>query len=45
MAAGKLAALFDRSAPRDLFDACYVLREVMLDKSRLRLAFVVYMEK
>ncbi len=42
LAAGKLAALFDRSAPRDLFDACYLLRDVMLDKSRLRLAFVVY---
>jgi len=42
LAAGKLAALFDRSAPRDLFDACYMLRDVMLDKSRLRLAFVVY---
>jgi predicted nucleotidyltransferase component of viral defense system len=42
LAAGKLAALFDRSAPRDLFDACHMLRDVMLDKSRLRLAFVIY---
>jgi predicted nucleotidyltransferase component of viral defense system len=42
LAAGKLAALFDRSAPRDLFDACHLLRDLMLDKSRLRLAFVVY---
>ncbi len=42
LAAGKLAALFDRSAPRDLFDTCRLLREVQLDKARLRLAFVVY---
>jgi predicted nucleotidyltransferase component of viral defense system len=42
LAAGKLAALFDRSAPRDLFDACHLLRNATLDKSRLRLAIVVY---
>jgi len=42
LAAGKLTALFDRSAPRDLFDACQLLREVQFEKARLRLAFVVY---
>ena len=42
LAAGKLAALFDRSAPRDLFDACQLFREVQFEKARLRLAFVVY---
>ncbi len=42
LAAGKLAALLDRSAPRDLFDASCLLRDVQLDKARLRLALVVY---
>jgi predicted nucleotidyltransferase component of viral defense system len=42
LAAGKLAALFDRSAPRDLFDTCRLLREVHLEKAQLRLAFVIY---
>jgi predicted nucleotidyltransferase component of viral defense system len=42
LAAGKLAALFDRSAGRDLFDARNLLRAADLDSSRLRTAFVVY---
>jgi predicted nucleotidyltransferase component of viral defense system len=42
LAAGKLAALFDRSAPRDLFDTCRLLGDLALDTLRLRLAFVVY---
>jgi hypothetical protein len=42
LAAGKLAALFDRSAPRDLFDACCLLREVQFNEARLRLALIVY---
>ena len=42
LTAGKLVALFDRNAPRDLFDACRLLREVPFDNSKLRPAFVVY---
>ncbi len=42
LAAGKLAALFDRSAGRDLFDARNLLRDGGLDPARLRTAFVVY---
>lgn len=42
LAAGKLAALFARSASRDLFDACTLLRTPGLERSRLRLGFVVY---
>ena len=42
LTAGKLVALFDRNAPRDIFDACRLLREVPLDISKLRTAFVVY---
>ena len=42
LAAGKLAALFARSASRDLFDVRHLLRDVALDRARLRLAFVVY---
>jgi len=42
LAAGKLAALFGRNASRDLFDVCTLLREQTLDRSRLRLGFVVY---
>jgi predicted nucleotidyltransferase component of viral defense system len=42
LAAGKLAALFDRSASRDLFDVVELLRRGQLDHERLRLAFVVY---
>jgi predicted nucleotidyltransferase component of viral defense system len=42
LAAGKLAALFSRSAGRDLFDVRSLLREVELDRERLRLGFVIY---
>ena len=42
LAAGKLAALFDRNAARDLFDARNLLGSGWLDPPRLRLAFVVY---
>ena len=40
--AGKLAALFSRVASRDLFDAHGVLSRGELDRSKLRLAFVLY---
>ena len=42
LAAGKLAALFDRSAARDLFDARNLFRAAELDATRLRTALVVY---
>jgi hypothetical protein len=42
LAAGKLAALVARSASRDLFDACTLLRRSTLDPTKLRLGFVVY---
>lgn len=42
IAAGKLAALFGRTASRDLFDARELLSTVPLDPARLRLGFVVY---
>ncbi len=42
LAAGKLAALFDRAAGRDLFDTRNLLRQAELDLEHLRLAFVVY---
>lgn len=42
LASGKLAALFSRSASRDLFDVCNLLKDQGLDWSRLRLGFVVY---
>jgi predicted nucleotidyltransferase component of viral defense system len=42
LAAGKLTALFSRSASRDLFDVHALLRESKLDQERLRLGFVVY---
>jgi predicted nucleotidyltransferase component of viral defense system len=42
LAAGKLAALCARRASRDLFDARELLRRTDLDRTRLRLAFVVY---
>ena len=42
LAAGKLAALVARSASRDLFDACALLRRSVLDPTKLRLGFVVY---
>ena len=42
LAAGKLAALFSRSASRDLFDVRELLGRGSLDRARLRLGFVVY---
>lgn len=43
LAAGKLAALFDRQASRDLFDAHHLLTLCDLDNKKLRFAFVVYL--
>lgn len=42
LAAGKLAALFGRTASRDLFDARGLLRAGQLDPEKLRLGFVAY---
>lgn len=42
LAAGKLAALFSRRQPRDLFDSCHMLQMKNLDQTYLRTAFVVY---
>ncbi len=41
LAGGKLAALLDRSASRDIFDACGLFEHPDLDLEKLRLAFVV----
>ena len=41
LAAGKLAALLDRSASRDIFDACGLFEHFDLDLEKLRLTFVV----
>jgi hypothetical protein len=42
LAAGKLAALFGRTASRDLFDAARLLAMKDLDPTKLRIAFVAY---
>ena len=42
LAAGKLKALFERTAARDLFDAHGLLQSGNLDRTRLRLGFVIY---
>jgi hypothetical protein len=42
LAAGKLAALFSRTASRDLFDTRELLARGRLDPARLRLGFIVY---
>ena len=42
LAAGKLAALLSRHRARDLFDGRQLLSLDALDRSRLRIAFVVY---
>ncbi|MEX2498311.1 MAG: nucleotidyl transferase AbiEii/AbiGii toxin family protein [Wenzhouxiangellaceae bacterium] len=42
LAGGKLAALFSRTAARDLFDAHQLLTVMHTDDSRLRQAFVLY---
>jgi len=41
LAAGKLAALLDRSAPRDIFDASGIFGYPGLDFEKLRITFVV----
>ena len=42
LAAGKLVALFARSAPRDVFDAARLLEDQRIQTKDLRLGFVVY---
>lgn len=42
LAAGKLAALFARSAARDIADSVRLLRDSRIDTERLRLGFVLY---
>lgn len=42
LAAGKLAALLSRRASRDLFDAQQLLTFCDLDRTKLRLGFVIY---
>jgi len=42
LAGGKLAALFSRTAARDLFDAHHLLTGIPTNPQRLRLAFVLY---
>jgi predicted nucleotidyltransferase component of viral defense system len=42
LAAGKLAALFGRSASRDVYDVVELLGAGTLDRGQLRLGFVVY---
>jgi predicted nucleotidyltransferase component of viral defense system len=43
LAAGKLSALFSRTASRDLFDAHYLLTKSKLSCDKLRLTFVIYL--
>lgn len=43
LVAGKLAALFERRASRDLFDAHYLLTKSNLSINKLRVAFVIYL--
>ena len=42
LAGGKLAALFGRSASRDVYDMVRLFEQPALDPEKLRLAFVVY---
>ncbi len=42
LAAGKLAALFARAASRDVFDVHELLGATSVDRTKLRLGFVVY---
>ena len=42
LAAGKLAALLSRKQSRDLFDSHRLLQSGLLERERMRLAFVVY---
>jgi len=43
LAAGKLSALFSRTASRDLFDAHYLLTKCDIDAKKLRTSFVIYL--
>lgn len=43
LAAGKLAALFSRTASRDLFDAHHLLNKCKLEAEKLRVTFIVYL--
>jgi predicted nucleotidyltransferase component of viral defense system len=43
LAAGKLSALFSRTASRDLFDAHYLLTKCDIEAKKLRTAFVTYL--
>jgi predicted nucleotidyltransferase component of viral defense system len=43
LAAGKLSALFNRNASRDLFDAHYLMTKTNLDNKRLREVLVPYL--
>jgi len=42
LAAGKLSALFNRNASRDIFDAHYLMTQAKLDIKRLREIFIAY---
>lgn len=42
LAAGKLTALFARTASRDLFDAYHLLTQTEIDMPKLRFAFLLY---
>ena len=43
LAAGKLSALFSRTASRDLFDAHYLLTKCDIEAKKLRIAFATYL--
>ncbi len=43
LAAGKLSALYSRTASRDLFDAHYLLTKCDIDAKKIRTAFVTYL--
>ena len=42
VAAGKIVALLTRTAPRDLYDAWWILQRLPMEPARLRLALTVY---
>ena len=42
VAAGKMVALLTRTAPRDLYDAWWILHRLPMEPARLRLALTVY---
>jgi predicted nucleotidyltransferase component of viral defense system len=42
LSAGKLTALIDRKAGRDIFDAHHLLTKLQLDDKKLRLALIIY---